>query len=256
MNLEALQHRLWDVLVGAAPVSDAAGLVRGGALSAEERLEVYAEMYWLRLRDVLRSEFPLVRAVLGEDDFDVLAAKYVRATPSTHFSLDWLGQALAQFLRERPVDGAPFLADLADLEFARNQAFIAPDAPVATQDDLRRLTPDTAMTARFVLTPSVRVLQHAHDVRALFRALVDGAAWTSVEVPARATRLVVFRAGFAVFHDEVGAEEAAALELARAGASLPELCAAFSGEEAAQRAFQAIGSWVTEGVVSRIRIDG
>jgi hypothetical protein len=252
MTLEALQHRLWDTLVGARPIEDAADLVTAGALSPTQRLDLYAEMYWLRLRDVLRSEFPLVRAVLGPDDFDVLAARYVRAHPSRHHSLDWLGQSLAGFLREGPVDQAPFLADLAELEFTRNQAFLAPDAPVATSADLARVTPDTAMTARFSLTPSVRVLRLEHDVRPLFRALSEGQAWTSSEAPATSTCLVIFRAGFTVFHDAVSADEAAALALARDGASLPELCAAFSGDDAAARAFQAIGSWVSEGLVSRI----
>lgn len=248
MTLEALQQRMWRVLVGDAPLLEAAGLVKGGAVSIDERVGLYAEMYWLRLRDVLRTEFPHVRAVLGDEDFDVLAAKYVKAHPSTHFSLDWFGQHLEPFLRTNPVSGAPFLADLAALEFARSQSFIAADSPVATADDLMKVTPEKAGTARFTLTPSVRVLSLSNDVRALLRGETD--------MPAGSIELVVFRKGFDVFHDAVSAEEATALRLAVRGATLPEVCDAFvaCGDEAAAKAFQAIASWVNEGLVARIEV--
>ncbi|MDX2013539.1 MAG: DNA-binding domain-containing protein [Myxococcaceae bacterium] len=256
MTLGQLQHQMWEVLVGGTSIDNAAVLVKAGALTPAERVGVYAEMYWLRLRDVLRDEFPQVRAVLGDEDFDVLAAKYLRAHPSTHPSLNWLGQHLAPFLRARPVEGAPFLADLAALEFARNQVFIAPDSPVVAQAHLSRVTPETAASARFTLTPAVQVLPLAHDVRALFRAQADGSTWRGVDVPSTPTFLVVFRQGFDVFHDVVSPEEAAALRQAMTGATLPELCEAFVafGEEAPARAFQAIASWVTEGLVARIDV--
>jgi hypothetical protein len=256
MTLATLQAELWELFVGAAPVRDTAHLVKAGALSPDERVNVYAEMYWLRLRDVLRDEFPQVRAVLGEEDFDVLAAKYVKAHPSSHFSLNWLGQHLPAFLRAHPIDGAPFLGDLAELEFTRSQVFIAPNSPVVGRDALARVTAETAATARFTLTSAVTVLTHAYDVRALFRAQADGASWRGVEVPNTPSRLVIFRHNFEVFHDTVSPEEAAALELARGGATLPALCEAFVGfgEEAPARAFQAIASWVTEGLVARVDV--
>jgi hypothetical protein len=256
MTLASLQAELWELFVGAAPVRDAARLIKGGALSPDERVNVYAEMYWLRLRDVLRDEFPQVHAVLGEEDFDVLAAKYVKAHPSTHFSLNWLGQHLPAFLRAHPIDGAPFLGDLAALEFTRSQVFLAPESPIVGREALGQVTAETAATARFTLTSAVKVLTHTHDVRALFRAQADGVSWRGIEVPNTPSHLVVFRQGFEVFHDAVSPEEAAALELARGGATLPVLCEAFVafGEEAPARAFQAIASWVTEGLVARVDV--
>lgn len=256
MTLAEQQAQLWEWLAGEAPVRDTAALVKGGALSPDERVNVYAEMYWLRLRDVLREEFSLVRAVLGDDDFDVLAAKYVRAHPSTHPSLNWLGQHLPEFLRAHPVEGVPWLGELAELEWARSQSFLAPDSAVAAPADLARVTPETAEAARFSLTPSVRVLRHGQDVRPLFRAVSDGQPWQAVAVTATPTALVVFRQGFTVFHDAVDEAEARALELAATGASLPSLCEAFAdfGDEAAPRAFQAIASWVNEGLVAAVDV--
>ena len=256
MSLAAQQTQLWEWVVGTAAVRDTAVLIKAGALSPDERVNVYAEMYWLRLRDVLKDEFEQVHAVLGDEDFDVLAAKYLKAHPSTHFSLNWLGQDLPAFLKSHPVDGAPWLWALAELEWARSQSFIAPDGPVATTEALALVTPDSAESVRFTLTPSVLVLRHPVDVRPLFRAIADGRSWREVPVEAAETALVVFRQGFGVFHDAVSEAEASALEFALKGAKLPELCEAFSeyGEEAAPRAFQAIGSWVNEGMVALVEV--
>lgn len=256
MSLAEQQAQLWEWVVGTAPVRDTAVLIKAGALSPDERVNVYAEMYWLRLRDVLRDEFAQVHAVLGDENFDVLAAKYAKAHPSTHFSLNWLGQHLPSFLKAHPVDDAPWLWALAELEWARSQSFIAPDGPVATAESLGLVTPETAESVRFTLTTSVRLLRHDVDVRPLFRAIADGQSWREVPVETAQTALVVFRQGFTVFHDAVSEAEARALELAVNGATLPELCEAFSefGDEAAPRAFQAIASWVNEGMVARVEV--
>lgn len=256
MSLAEQQAQLWEWVVGTAPVRDTAVLIKAGALSPDERVNVYAEMYWLRLRDVLRDEFAQVHAVLGDENFDVLAAKYAKAHPSTHFSLNWLGQHLPSFLKAHPVDDAPWLWALAELEWARSQSFIAPDGPVATAESLGLVTPETAESVRFTLTTSVRLLRHHVDVRPLFRAIADGQSWREVPVETAQTALVVFRQGFTVFHDAVSEAEARALELAVNGATLPELCEAFAefGDEAAPRAFQAIASWVNEGMVARVEV--
>jgi hypothetical protein len=257
VKLEDLQTQLFEWMVGTAPIQDTSALIKSGALPADERVAVYAEMYWLRMRDVLREEFPHVRSVLGDDAFDVLTAKYLKRHPSTHFSLNWLGQYLPGFLRETPVENAPFLADLAELEWARAQSFIAPDSAVAGTSDLAVITPETAASVRFSLTPSVRVIRCAFDVRELFQALSDHAPIEPV-IPVRHQQaMVVFRKGFSVFHDVVSESEASALEVAKNGASLPELCEAFvaeSEDDAAARAFQAIGSWVNEGLVASIEV--
>ncbi len=256
-RLAALQQQLWDWFAGSAEVKHTSGHVRSfGALSADERVAVYSEMYWLRLRDVLRDEFPMVRAVLGDDDFDVLVAKYLKAYPSMAPSLGQLGQFLASFLNEFPVEGVPWLMELAELEYVRSQSFIAENAPTVTREELARaVTAETAERARFTIHPSVHLLQHRYDVRPLFRALDDRRDWRAVTVENTPICLAVFRQGFAVYHQRVPDEEGAALEAAIAvRAPLPELCECFAsaGDAAATKAFEAIAHWVDEGFVSRI----
>jgi len=257
VTLAQLQAQMFEWVAGTSPVRETALLVKPGTLSPDERVTVYAEMYWLRLRDVLRDEFELVRAVMGDEAMDVLIAKYVKAHPSTHFSLGRLGEHLPAFLKQHPIENAPWVADLAALEWARAQSFVAPDSPVAEPSALASIGPENAETVRLTLTPSVHVVHLDFDVRALFRALVDGAATGDVAVPREHTSVVVFRKGFEVFHDGVSRAEASALELAKSGATLPALCEASvddSHEDAAKRAFTAIASWVSEGMVAVVEV--
>jgi len=112
-------------------------LVEGrGRLGSTDRLGVYTEMYWARLLDVLRDDFPRVAAVLGADRFTALAAAYLERHPSTDPSVRWVGANFADFLAEwGPVDDLPFLADLARLEWTRLAVFDAADYESRTERD-------------------------------------------------------------------------------------------------------------------------
>src|SRR5260221_3412655 len=55
--------------------------------SAVERLDVYANMYFYRIRDPLRDSFPATAAVVGEAGFHNLITDYLLAYPSRHPSL-------------------------------------------------------------------------------------------------------------------------------------------------------------------------
>src|SRR5207245_1165590 len=109
------------------------------------------------------------------------------------------GAELPAFLREYPA-ARPDLPDLAALEWARAEAFIAPDAAPLDETALRALGADAA-SARLALVYSVRLLSLEHDAAAL---------WTDLEAsrePAhplrRPTSVLVWRKGFEVFHAEV-----------------------------------------------------
>lgn len=109
---------------------DAANVVRGrGGLEAAERLQIYAGMYPLRMRDALRSDYPALAELLGERGFEKLVGDYVAAYPSRSFTLARLGDHLPKFLAGW---GSPrrrgLLVDVARLERAGAQVFDADEA--------------------------------------------------------------------------------------------------------------------------------
>jgi hypothetical protein len=219
------------------------------ALSAAERLAIYADMYlWCQV-DALREDFPKLVAVLGDEGFCFLAQGYVREYPSEHPSLSKLGRHLADYLARHPA-ARPDLSDLARLEWARAEAFEAEDVPLAGINSLQEIAPAELPEAHLVFAPAVRLLDLEHDAPALWRAIEEG---TTLPPPRRAgVHVAVWRKGLDVYHAVLAEDEARAAERAMAGEPLGAVCEPFAArEDAVDAAFRAVASWFAEGWVRR-----
>ncbi len=212
------QQELFWRLITAPEGPSTAGL----PVDALERVNVYAEAYFWRIHDALAEDFPKLRAAAGSERWHNLITDYVAERPSQSPSLTWMGARLAAFLRARAEHE---LADLAELEWARAEVFLAADATPIGVDALRGIDPERFAVARFQLIPALRVLRLA----------------------ARSVR--VWREGFTVYNRDISSAEADALDLARAGRTLAEVCSPFSTPD---DAFAALSSWVHDGVVAAL----
>src|SRR5207249_2583330 len=134
-SLRELQRAFWRSIAsqpGAAAVLERVLLetVRPTpTLAPAERVHIYAGMYFWRIVEALREDFPKVATVLGADGFAELVRGYIAAHPSTEPSIRHVGHALPDFLGGyQPA----YLADLARLESTRLHVFDAPDAAPVT----------------------------------------------------------------------------------------------------------------------------
>ncbi|MBI3448126.1 MAG: putative DNA-binding domain-containing protein [Acidobacteria bacterium] len=304
-DLDRVERLVWDLISAPTGVGPgAADLVAAGTLSsadlsslvrpddrldATERLDIYADMYFYRLRDALAEDFPKLRAVIGGARFHNLATDYLLAHPSGHWSLRYLGEALPAYLERHASRGEfPFLADLARLEWARVDVFDEADAPPLTRGDLTRLPPEAVADLGLRVVPAFRLLDLAWSVAPLWRRVEDLAAEPErhgthsasvetcevhdaepleIEPPAAAASSIrVYRKGFAVHHRTVREDERRCLiEMAAGGASLPRVGELVFddlsrdegptvGEEpetaAARRVAQLVESWLEDGILS------
>ena len=252
MRLAEAQDLFAALVTGEGPVDPAARealLVGDGELSASERARIYSDMYLFRLVAALREDYPLLARLVGDEEFFSIGSDYARAHPSHHPSLARLGAHLPAYLRGR-AGSRDDLTDLAALEWARAEAFVAPDEEPLGEDALGSLGEDAA-SARFRLVPSVRLLSLEHDAAALWAELEASRA---PEAPGRSpVSLLVWRKGFEVFHTAVSAEELCALSAVQRGAALGEACAAFAAlPDPAGAALDAIASWSGEGLLAGI----
>ena len=248
-QLQSTQHTIFAALCDPTPVTaEAEALIASHPpLSSKARIEVYAEMYWLRMRDVLRDAFPTVRAAVADETFDGLIADFLREHPSTHPSLDRLGRPFPQFLAK----ASPEWADVAALEWVRAEAFIAVDGPVLPFTQLQAIPPEAWGELTLKAHPSVRLLELATDPQPAVRAQREGSTPPApLAVP---TALVIWRTGFTVFHAPISANEAAAIKSLIEGAPLPTLLAPFEDlDDGGVSAFEALQSWFSEGMVAAL----
>src|SRR6266567_5995921 len=75
-------------------------ITRSRALSAAERLAIYANAYHSRLLECLGEVFPMLKRTLGEDAFDGLAFGYLQDYPSRSYTLNELGRHFPRYLEQ------------------------------------------------------------------------------------------------------------------------------------------------------------
>jgi len=268
-TLSETQRLLWQLIT--APEGVAAALAadadRGGGLTAAlrrtvrdhpplaaaQRVDVYANMYFFRVLDVLKEEYAATHALLGEVAFHNLVTDYLLRHPPAHFSIREAGRHLPEALvGHGAVAAHPCAADLARYERALNDAFDAAAAPVLQPAALAAIPQERWPGLRFALHPSVRLLACGWPVDALRAAVDRGEA--AVDPPPAGIQLCVWRQDLTVFHRRLDAEELAALEAIERGASFAEVCLAASAgtpaENAAARLAGALARWLADGWIA------
>lgn len=231
-----------------------AQLVRGDrGLPAVERLGVYANAFFERLRGTLAKDFPELARALGDDAFHDLVRVYLMLHPPHRPSIRDAGASLAAFLREDEV-AAPFrrhlpcAGELATFEWAQTEVFDAPDTALLAREDLVRIPPEKWPQLRLETIPGLRSLQLAWPVQ----ELTDGAgpAEAAALMP-RTAFLRVWRYDERVSWHETSDREHACLALVSGGARFGEVCeelARHVGDEAAaSEAAGLLARWIADG---------
>ncbi len=228
-SLRDLQHELETLFsIGgetdhADRLADAAGRLPIGGddrLAPADRLGIYTGMIFVRIRDAIAEDFPATRTALGDDAWEDLIARYLRAHPTDHPDLRLAPRHLPGFLR---ATGPGPLAELAELEWALMESFTAADSTVLRATTLADLAPDAWPEMLVRATPSLRLLTPRSDVDRNRRRLLDG---EEVELrPTSPYALRVWRRDLRVFHKRIDPLEHGALQLLRSGVTFADLCA-------------------------------
>jgi len=270
-SLAELQRRFFELVTGAEgiarelaargiPERALDAIIAGDArASAVERLDVYANMYFFRILDVLRADYPKLVAMLGDGAFHDLATGYLQAHPSRHPSLRYVGAALPGFVTGHAAAATrPWLGELAALEWARVDVFDRADAEVLARESLAGLAPGDFAELRLVAVPASALVPAAFAVEDPWRAVEAGAA---PEPPARAAdghAVLVWRRGQVVQHRAVEDGERRALELVlpTPGTTFGALCAALgealgSDAAAAELAARCLGQGLADELLAR-----
>ena len=232
--------------------------IRGDSLlSSVERLDIYANMYFYRIRDSLKEDFPAVLKILGKIGFHNLITEYLFVSPSTHYSLRYAGQHLPRYLkRHRLLKKYPYLAELAELEWALLNAFDAPNSKVLAKEDLKAVTPEEWSHLRFHFIPSIQVFEFSYPVGQIRDRALRGKKVPSFRK--KKTRLLVWRRNFKVCFRDTDELESKILYRLGQETFFGDLCHRLSrrpgGKSAPIILARYLQTWIREGLLAEISL--
>lgn len=153
------------------------GLTNPDGQPATKRFDVYRNNVASSLLDALRTGFPVLRKLLGDEFFDAMGGIYLRAHPPGTPMLMFFGQEMPTFLAGfAPVAHLPYLPDVARLELALRDSYHAADATPADCSAMATMSADQLLALRLTLAPSLKVICSAHPVVGIWRAnMIEGA---------------------------------------------------------------------------------
>ena len=183
----------------AAALTDPALAVPAGLRQpAQRRFDVHRNNRAAGLIDVLDAAFLVVRHLVGAEFFKAAARAYIDREPPRSPVLLLYGQAFGAFLDGfAPAAGAPYLGDVARLEWARLAAYHAADAEPLSIARLAAV-PEAALSGlRVALHPSLQLLRSRFPVASLWAATSGADAVAAVDMT-RGEEVAVLRPLLAV----------------------------------------------------------
>jgi hypothetical protein len=164
--LRELQRTLGDALLSGTVPED---------LSEPSLLDVYRNTCLSTLSNALSLTFPALQRLVGAGFFEAAAQTFIRSHPPASACLNDYGQEFPAFLAQFPhASSLTYLADVARLEWAVNDALHAPDVAPLDLAALAALDPAQMAAVRFTPHPAVSTLRLDSAADAIWRAVLDG----------------------------------------------------------------------------------
>lgn len=212
-------------------------------------LEVYRNNYRSQLLSCLELSFPNVRAWLGDAAFFAACAEHVTAVAPQSWTIDDYAAGFpARLQRSWPDD--PEVFELAWLELAMAQAFVAPDTPALAAEHFEGVDWDEASLQ---LWPSLRLEPAKSNAGAIWSALNAGESPPAAEWLPPGSAYLVWRSGLSARFRTIDAAERRALAQIQRGKDFAALCAftvAEHGQEAGiNRVAEWLGRWMADGLI-------
>jgi hypothetical protein len=144
---------------------------------AQRGVEVYRNNYRGNLHDTLASAYPVIRQLVGDEFFRLLARHFIEQHPSRSGNLHRYGSELSEFLMHfENTQHLAYLPDMARLEWAYHCAYFADDVPQFDLNRLANVAPESYAQLRWILHPGCHLLVTQFPVAAIWQAHQDSAS--------------------------------------------------------------------------------
>jgi hypothetical protein len=141
------------------------GITAHNAAIPTRRFAVYRNNVVAGLVKALKSRFPAIEGIVGEEFFAAMARAFVAERPPRSPVLAMYGDGFATFIAAfEPARELTYLADVARLEAARTRAYHAADATPVDAGRFAALDPHTIGGIRIEMHPSAEIVRSRYPI--------------------------------------------------------------------------------------------
>jgi hypothetical protein len=145
------------------------GITAHNAAVPTRRFAVYRNNVVVGLGKALKSRFPVVEKIVGEEFFAAMARVFVLEQPPRSPLLATYGDEFAAFIAAfEPARELPYLADVARLEAARTRSYHAADAAPIDARQLATLDTCDVGSIRIGMHPSIEIVRSPYPIVAIW----------------------------------------------------------------------------------------
>ena len=146
------------------------GLSDGQGRAAGRRFDVYRNNVAVSLTEALETAFPVIRKLVGAENFKLLAGAFLRQQPPSTPLMMFYGAEMPAFLADfEPTKKIGYLPDVARLELSLRESYHAADADPIDPAALQTLSPDALTAATLGLAPSTRLIRSEWPIYAIWQ---------------------------------------------------------------------------------------
>jgi hypothetical protein len=232
-------------------IADLHGLLQAHDTQTARGLAAYQSNGHALAERALRSVYPVIADLIGQDNFAWLARDLWHEHPPQQGDLAQWGDALPVFLDGNPqLADTPYLGDVARAEWALHRAAGAPDA-APDLPSFARLAHEDPQGLTLTLAPGTAVIASNYPVASLVNAHLHGIPSLTEAGhrlrEGRAEHALIWRQGWRPHIGGVDAPTAALLTALLQGADLPQALDAVTRTTGAHPGFD-FSAWLTAAV--------
>jgi hypothetical protein len=144
-------------------------------IDATARLSIYRNTSATTLTAALSLNYPAVRKLVGDEFFEGAASVFIDGHRAGSACLDDYGREFGEFLAHfPPASSLPYLADVAELEWAVSRALHAPEAAALDLARLAELTTQASASLRLLPHPALSLVRANAPADAIWHAVLEG----------------------------------------------------------------------------------
>lgn len=159
-----------------------------------KRFTIYRNNILAGLTEALKTDFPAVCRIVGEDFFSAMTRAYVLKHPPRSPVLLEYGETFATFIDSfGPAESLPYLGDVARIERGWLEAYHAPEAIPLHPSALVSVPSEQLQGIRFYLHPSVRLILSQFPAFTIWSTNIEGSTPIPVDLDRGGENVLISR---------------------------------------------------------------